>query len=287
MFKELAQMATPANPAQSANAGWVLVLFGVFAISAIILFGAFAIYIRAKHGNRRRPGSDPACGKCGYAGRGLTTFVCPECGADLREVGIIPAAKQKSAKTASAAAPTASATRTVTIMLTDMQDYTSRAENSSRDDALSLIRRHRDIVQPIVQRRAGRIIKSTGDGLIAAFDSATDALLAGIDVQTAIALNNSQSFTEQNKFQLRIAVSTGEVAFVEDDVFGQPVNLASRVQQLAQPGDVYFTDATFHAMNRKEINAESIGPVEIKGVTGTINLYRCILPVEKAAQVGL
>jgi class 3 adenylate cyclase len=261
----------------------LLVFLGVFAIAAIILFGAFSVYVVTKHGKGRRPGSDPACGKCGYAVRGLTTFVCPECGADLREVGIIPPAPTKSAKSAQAAPPITSATRTVTIMLTDMKDYTSRAENSSRDDALALLRRHRDIVQPIVQRRAGRIIKSTGDGLIAAFDSATDALLAGIDVQAAIALNNSQSFTEQNKFQLRIAVSTGEVAFVEDDVFGQPVNLASRVQQLAQPGDVCFTDATFHAMNRKEINAESLGPVEVKGVVGTVNLYRCVQPVGKSA----
>ena len=168
-------------------------------------------------------------------------------------------------------------------MLTDMKDYTARSQESSREDVVTLLRRHRDIVQPLVQRRAGRIVKSTGDGLIAVFDSATDALLAGIDVQAAIAVNNAQSFTEQNKFQLRIAVSTGEVAFVDDDVFGQPVNLASRVQQLAQTGDVCFTDSTFHAINRKEINAEPMGAAEVKGVPGPINLYRCVLPVASAA----
>ena len=97
-----------------------------------------------------------------------------------------------------------------------------------------------------------------------------------MDVQSAVESNNAQAFKEEDKFQLRIAVSTGEVAFVENDVFGQPVNLASRVQQLAQPGDVFFTDATFHAMNRREINSESLGSVDVKGLIEKVNLYRCV-----------
>jgi len=227
--------------------------------------------------SRQRPGAEPKCGQCGYSVTGLTTMVCPECGSDLREVGIVPPMKSRSVKKMAAPGPGASSTRTVTVLLTDIKDFTLRTQDSSRDGALTLLRRHRDIVQPIVQR-SGRVIKSTGDGLIASFDSATDALLAAMEVQGAVELNNQQAFTEQDKFQLRIAVSTGEVAFVQDDLFGQPVNLASRVQQLARPGDVLFTDATFHAMNRREIDCQTLGPVEVKGMAEKISLYRCVRP---------
>jgi len=224
----------------------------------------------------KESGQEPRCGQCGFSVTGLTTLTCPECGADLRAVGIIPPANSRTVKNATPSSPPVASTRTVTVLLTDIKDYTARAHDSSRQGALTLLRRHRDIVQPIVHRRAGRIVKSTGDGLIASFDSATDALLAGMEVQAAVESNNAQAFNDQDKFQLRIAVSTGEVAFVQDDLFGQPVNLASRVQQLAEPGDVLFTDATFHAMNRREIRSDALGPVEVKGIAQKIQLHRCV-----------
>jgi len=257
----------------------IFLLLAMAVITLAILLGLLIVAVRfLRRDPGRKLGSEPTCGGCGYVVTGLTTFVCPECGSDLRQVGINRPATPRALKSAPAPSPSAPTNRTATILLTDMKDYTSRAEGSSRDAMLALLRRHRDIVQPIVQRRAGRVIKSTGDGLIASFDSATDALLAAIDVQDAVARNNAESFSDENKFHLRIAVSTGEVSFMDNDVLGQPVNLASRVQQLAPPGDVYFTDATFHAMNRTEIKFEPLGPVEIKGLAEKINLYRCVRP---------
>jgi class 3 adenylate cyclase len=214
------------------------------------------------------------CGRCGYSVTGLTTFSCPECGADLRDVGIIPAAKRRTTPDALTPAPGASVTKTVTIMLTDMKGYAARAAESSREDAITLLRRQRDMVQPLVQRRGGRIVKTTGDGLITVFESATDALLAAAEIQTAIQTHNRQSFKDDDQFQLRIAVSTGEVALLDNDAFGDPVNLASRVQQLAQPGEVYFTESTYHAMNHREINCDQLPAVEVKGFTNQIKLYR-------------
>jgi class 3 adenylate cyclase len=170
------------------------------------------------------------------------------------------------------------ARRTATILLTDIKDFTPRADDSSREDALSILRRQREIVQPIVRRRGGRIIKSTGDGLIVSFDSATDAVLAAAEIQSAVGANNRDASGDGDKLLLRIAVSTGEVAFEDNDVLGQPVNLASRVQELAQPGEVYFTDSTFHAMNRKEIACDDLGLIGIKGFSEKVNLYRYRLP---------
>jgi class 3 adenylate cyclase len=225
---------------------------------AIVGIGSFRAWRRT---TRQRQG---LCPTCGYDVR-TASERCPECGSPLVERAAAPDAR-----------------RTATILLTDITDFTLRADDSSRDDALSILRRQREIVQPIVRRRAGRIIKSTGDGLIASFDSATDAVLAAAEIQNAVGENNRNAFRDGDKLLLRIAVSTGEVAFMDNDVLGQPVNLASRVQQLARPGEVYFTDSTFHAMNRKEIAYDDLGLVGVKGFSEKVNLYRYRLPAPAA-----
>jgi class 3 adenylate cyclase len=249
----------PEHPISTTRLGLRLVPF--LATAACIAIGSIGAFRAWRATTRLRNG---LCVKCGYDLRAQSGGDrCPECGSAL------PMRR--------------GATKTATILLTDIKDYTSRADDSSRDDALTLLRRQRDIVQPIVQRGAGRVIKSTGDGLIASFDSATDAVLAAAEIQTAVEANNRNAFRDADRLLLRIAVSTGEVAFLDNDVLGQPVNLASRVQQLAEPGEVYFTDSTFHAMNRKEIACDSLGLIAVKGFSEKINLYRYRRPAPTAA----
>ena len=253
----------PEYPMSTTRLGLRLVPF--FATAACVAIGWIGAFRAWRATTRLREG---LCVKCGYdlraqSGGDRGGDRCPECGSPLAE--------------------RRGATKTATILLTDIKDYTARANDSSRDDALTLLRRQRDIVQPIVQRGAGRVIKSTGDGLIASFDSATDAVLAAAEIQTAVEANNRNAFRDEDRLLLRIAVSTGEVAFLDDDVLGQPVNLASRVQQLAEAGEVYFTDSTFHAMNRKEIACDALGLIAVKGFSEKINLYRYRRPAPTAA----
>ena len=254
-------------------------------IALLLLFftGAFIfglIWLLRRKPTERKPAADPTCGKCGYIVKGLTTFTCPECGSDLREVGIISAAAPPRS---SGMNPSAPVTKTLTVMLTDMKDYTAHVADLPRDRMIALVQQHRGLVQPIVRHRSGRIIKSTGDGLIVVFDSATDALLAAIEIQAA-AQSEESSFSERQRLPLRIAVSTGEVTLADGDVFGHPVNLASRVQQLASPGDVYFTDSTYHAMNRAEIGFDAMGAAAVKGLADKVNLYRALSPIPARRQ---
>jgi class 3 adenylate cyclase len=253
--------------------GWIFYLS--FLAAAVVI-----LVSEVRRRKPRRPGPESACGRCGYSVRELTTMICPECGCDLRVVGITPAARSLQTDEIVQLDPARLPTKTATILLTDIKDYTARAAKSSRDDVLHLLRRHRDTIQPVVNRHSGRIIKSTGDGVIAAFDSATEAVLAAGEIQGAIESNNRGAFTERDKILLRIGISTGEVAFFDDDVLGHPVNIASRVQQLAQPGQVCFTDSTFHAMSREEIACEDLGPVEVKGLEEKIRLYRYTPPAQ-------
>ena len=164
----------------------------------------------------------------------------------------------------------------MSIMFTDMIGYTARASLESRGGLLELIRRKRELVQGVVERRHGRIVKTLGDGMLIAFDSATDAVLAGVQIQEALARHNRAATDDRKKFELRIAISTGEVAQADNDVYGEPVNLASRVQQLAKAGEVFFTEPTFATLNKVEAPCEYVGSFQVKGVTGVVTIYRAI-----------
>lgn len=190
-------------------------------------------------------------------------------------------AEGRGGRTATAAAPEAApaapTVRTLTVMFSDVKDYTARTAGESRLGILDLARRHRDLAQPIVARRGGRVVKSMGDGLLVAFESATDAVLAGVEIQAAAAAHNRDAFAERDKVELRVGVSTGEVAIDGGgDVFGEAVNLASRAQQQAGAGEVVFTEATWGMVNRREVRFADAGAFELKGVAGAVRLYRAV-----------
>jgi class 3 adenylate cyclase len=164
----------------------------------------------------------------------------------------------------------------MSVMFTDLKDYTARTAAESRDGLLELVRRQRELVQPLVKRRGGRIVKSLGDGLLIVFDSATDAVLAEMEIQRVLAEHNRTAFSDRNKVEMRIAISTGEVVFDGDDVLGGAVNLASRLQQLAAAGDVFLAETTAALLNRQEAGCEEVGEFDVKGIAGKVPIYRAV-----------
>ena len=172
----------------------------------------------------------------------------------------------------SAQPETAIIARTLTVMFVDLVNYSAYAANRPRDGLIALIRRQRDLVQPIAARHGGRIIKSLGDGLLVTFDGATDAVLAAIRIQAAARDRNS--FAEP--LELRIGIATGEVTLHDGDVFGETVNLASRLQQVAKPGEVLFTEMTCNMLNKNEVRYEPVGPVELKGIVNPVNVHKAV-----------
>ncbi len=167
--------------------------------------------------------------------------------------------------------------RTLSVLFADLKDYTGQAALLSRQDLVNLLRRLRGIVEKAVAARGGKIVKTMGDGIVATFDSATNAVLAGADIQRTAAARNQQP-DEKTKLELRIGVSTGEVTVEADDVYGPTVNVAARVQALCETGEVRFTEATRHAINPAEVTSEEIGVFDLKGVPEPTRLFRTIIP---------
>jgi class 3 adenylate cyclase len=286
----IAQDRGPEQTGGPGPAKIVLALLLVVAIGAALIF-----WLRRRVWPSRS--AESTCGHCGYVVTGLPTFACPECGSDLRDVGITkgrPLAGGRSATssgnriqvttpasvTAQAAAKMSQSrtapsgqSRTLTILFTDMKDFTARAAAASRESLLTMLRANKQVVESAVNSRGGTVVKTIGDACLVTFDSATDAVLSGLEIQRAADRHNSAA-TAGDRLELRIGVSTGEATLTDGDVFGTAVNIAARVQNLAEVGEVYFTESTWHAMNAAEVPNTDLGPRELKGIATPVRVYR-------------
>jgi class 3 adenylate cyclase/uncharacterized RDD family membrane protein YckC len=164
-------------------------------------------------------------------------------------------------------------TRHLTILLTDIKGFTDKTSHRSRADIQRLLDDHRDAVLPVLQEKGGRLVKTIGDAFLMAFESPTDAVLAGVAAQAALAKRN-EGVPDEDRIEIRIAINSGEVNLVEGDVFGEPVNIASRIEGVAEAGEVYFTEAVYLAMNKTEVPSSEIGLLQLKGIPEKIRVYK-------------
>jgi class 3 adenylate cyclase len=156
------------------------------------------------------------------------------------------------------------ASRSLAILMADIEGYAAVTAASSRQQLVSLLDDARRLVLAAVAPRGGRLVKTVGDAFLVAFESPTEAVLAGRDVLAAAAAR---------QLRMRVGVASGEVTLHRDDVFGDAVNLAARLQAAAPTDRVYFSESTYHAMIRSEVPHEEVGVVELKNV-GPARVFR-------------
>jgi class 3 adenylate cyclase len=175
--------------------------------------------------------------------------------------------------------------RTISILFSDIKDFTAHSAAAPRMGAIELARRHRELASPIIRQRRGNLVKTIGDALLVTFDSATDAVLAGLEIQAAVAAQNAA--TADDTLKLRIAVATGEVMVEAGDVYGETVNLASRLQGVASPGDVVVSAATRSLVNGREVQTEAFGEHRLAGFNSPIEAFiaRPIIPLPAATML--
>ena len=123
------------------------------------------------------------------------------------------------------------------IMFTDIVGYTALM-GKDEQKAFELPDKNRQIQKPIIEQLGGRWIKELGDGVMASFNTVSDAVNAAIKIQ--------EDSNKADEFQLRIGIHLGEVVFENDDVFGDSVNIASRIQSIAEPGSIFISEAIHH-----------------------------------------
>ena len=132
--------------------------------------------------------------------------------------------------------------RNLTILLTDIKGFTDKTSHKSRVEIQEMLDQHKTIVLPILLAKGGKLVKTIGDAFLMTFESPTDAVLAGVQVQEALRQHNADKGHE-DRIEIRIAINQGEVNLSDNDVFGEPVNITARIEAIAEAGEVFFTDA--------------------------------------------
>lgn len=170
------------------------------------------------------------------------------------------------------------------IMFTDMVGYSAL---SQRDDklALDLLEEHRHLLREIFPRFHGTEIKTIGDAFLIEFNSALEAAQCAIEIQRALAKRN-HDVTADRRIELKIGIHIGDVVHRGGDVYGDGVNIASRIEQLAGAGGICVSmDVERQIRNALEARFEKLAPTELKNISVPMDLFRIVLPWEKQAKV--
>jgi adenylate cyclase len=155
------------------------------------------------------------------------------------------------------------------ICFLDITGYTRLTQEWGDDRAANLASTVERLVQRISLQRGGKTIKWLGDGVMFYFDDPGDGVLAALEMVYGLA--------DAELPPAHVGLHTGPVLFQEGDYFGQTVNLSARIGEYAGPGEVLVSQAVAEASEGKGIRFEDIGPVELKGVSGPVKLFRANL----------
>ncbi|MCX8155938.1 MAG: hypothetical protein N3J91_05750 [Verrucomicrobiae bacterium] len=166
--------------------------------------------------------------------------------------------------------------RLAAIMFADVCGY-SRIMGENEQRAMRILACFDEVFIRHLQQHEGRLIKRLGDGILAEFYSAVAAVQCALAVQRALAEHNAQAPPEE-QFQVRIGVHLGDVLVTGGDILGDGVNVASRIEPLAEPGGICISQDVYHQVhNKMEIQAVSLGPQQLKNIQRQIEIYRVLV----------
>src|SRR5712692_9945979 len=162
-------------------------------------------------------------------------------------------------------------------MFTDMIGYTALGQRNE-SLSLALVDEQRRLIRPVLHRHHGREVKTIGDGFLVEFSSAMDAVRCAYDIQRTTREFNISAPVEQ-KLHLRIGVHLGDVVESQGDISGDAVNVASRIEPLAEDGGVCLTRQVYdHVRNKFELPLASLGAKSLKNVSEPVEVYKMVMP---------
>jgi formylglycine-generating enzyme required for sulfatase activity/class 3 adenylate cyclase len=167
--------------------------------------------------------------------------------------------------------------RLAAIVAGDIAGY-SRLMQIDEEGTHSRVKRiERDLIEPSIVEHHGKLVKTTGDGFIAIFDSPVEAVRCSIVIQQNLVGRNT-SLPKHHWIEYRIGVNLGDVIVEVDDVYGDGVNIASRLEGIADPGQVYISGGIYEQIKHKLVcGYESLGDRKVKNITDPVRVYR-VLP---------
>jgi adenylate cyclase len=164
--------------------------------------------------------------------------------------------------------------RLAAILAGDVAGY-SRLMGADEEGTLSRLNAHRrEFLEPKIAEHRGRIVKRTGDGILIEFGSAVDAARCAVEIQYGMIERNAP-VPQDKRIELRIGIHVGDIIIEEGDIFGDGVNIAARLEGIAQPGGICISDDAYRQVHGKlDANFQDAGEQELKNIARPVRIYR-------------
>jgi formylglycine-generating enzyme required for sulfatase activity/class 3 adenylate cyclase len=167
--------------------------------------------------------------------------------------------------------------RLAAIVAGDIVGYSRLMQMDEEGTHRRVKRIERDLIEPSIVEHHGKLVKTTGDGFLAIFDSPVEAVRCGIVIQQNMVGRNT-SLSKDQWIEYRIGVNLGDVIIEPDDVYGDGVNIATRLESIAAPGEVFISGGIYEQIKHKLVcGYESLGDRKVKNITDPVRVYR-VLP---------
>ena len=173
--------------------------------------------------------------------------------------------------------PDAPVRRLAAILAADIAGYSRLMEHDEEGTYARVMRQRREVIEPTIAEHHGKIISYAGDGVLAMFDSPVEAVRCAIVIQQSMVGRNA-SLPREHWILYRIGVHLGDVIVEPSGVYGDGVNIAARLEGIANPGDVYVSGGVYEQIKNKLVCAyQSLGDRQVKNITDPVSVYR-VLP---------
>src|SRR5438874_2104036 len=164
--------------------------------------------------------------------------------------------------------------RLAAILAADVAGY-SRLMGADEEGTLERLKAlRRELLDPKIAEHRGRVVKTTGDGMLVEFASVVDAVRCAVEVQQAMPERNT-GVAADNRIELRIGINLGDVIVEDDDLYGDGVNIAARIEALADAGGVFVSNTVHdHVRDRLPFVFEDRGEQQVKNIARPVRVYR-------------
>jgi adenylate cyclase len=174
--------------------------------------------------------------------------------------------------------------RLTTVLCADVQGY-ARLMEADEAGTLAKLRQSRAAMAALVERHDGRIVNTWGDAVIAEFSSVVEAVQCAAEIQEE--LNADYHLPEAERMRFRIGINLGDVMVDGSDIYGDGVNIAARLQQLAEPGGILISGPVYEQVrNKLSIGFDYLGSQQVKNVAAPVTTYRVTMNGASRGTVG-
>src|ERR1700733_506867 len=164
--------------------------------------------------------------------------------------------------------------RLAAVLAADVVGYSRLMGGDEEGTLVALKTLRRSLIEPTVAEYPGRIVKTTGDGILAEFPSSVEAVRCALSIQHALPERNAQ-LPPEKIIAFRIGIHVGDIIIEDGDIFGDGVNIAARLESISEPGGVCISDDTFRqGLGKIDVSFEDPGDQQLKNIEQPVKVYR-------------